>query len=144
MGSTNLSLCILAALSSLLTAYGQSVSVWKSGQIRWQEINSDGSKYAVLEGDRSKPGPFTYAFWLPNGVWERPHMHTGTARVTVVSGTLLLGEGRVLRKNSAEALTSGSVFVVPANVPHWEGARGDTLIVGVGTGPWITKDVDQP
>jgi len=128
----------LTFMTLALSASAQTTRVWNSNDIHWQEINSDGSKYAVLEGDRSKPGPFTYAFFLPSGVWEQPHTHTGTARVCVISGTLLLGDGPRLIKANARAMPSGTFFLVAANAPHWEGARGDTLIIGIGIGPWKT------
>lgn len=131
-------LAFLASFASWLQALGQSSTILKPEQIRWQEINADGSKYAVIEGDRSKPGPFTYAFFLPDGVWESPHRHTGTARVVVVSGTLLLGDGLVLNQSKARPVPAGSFFLVPKDAPHWEGAKGDTFIIGVGIGPWTT------
>jgi hypothetical protein len=57
-----------------------------------------------LEGDRSRPGPFTY-------------------------------------KAKARSIAAGGAFFVARNAPHWEGARGDTLIIGVGVGPWKTTEI---
>ena len=115
-----------------------SSTIWSADKIHWQEINPDGSKYAVLEGDRTKAGSFTYAFLLPDGVWVPPHSHTGAARVFVVSGTMLLGDGATEDHSKAMPVQAGGVFLVPKDAPHWEGAKGDTLIVGVGQGPWKT------
>jgi quercetin dioxygenase-like cupin family protein len=116
---------------------------WSPDRIRWQQVNPDGSKYAVLEGDRDKAGePFTYAFFLPDGVWVGPHTHSQDARVAVVSGTLLLGEGARMN-GDPQPLPAGTFFVVRRNVPHWEGARGNTLIIGVGHGVWTTTTVPK-
>ena len=135
-------LLLLLRLLFAASVYSQTSVVWDPKSIHWQDINQDGSKYAVLEGDRSKPGSFTYAFFLPNGVWVGPHTHTGTARVFVVSGTLLLGDGKIIDKTSARPIPKGHVFLVPQNAPHWEGAKGDALIIGVGTGSWKTTVSD--
>jgi quercetin dioxygenase-like cupin family protein len=130
-------------LIPLFLFLAQASTIWDPARIHWQEQNADGSKYAVIEGDRSKPGPFTYAFLLPDGVWVPPHSHTGTARVFVVSGTLLLGDGPSLDKSTARAIPSGGVFLVPHDSPHWEGAKGETLIVGIGIGPWKTTYLER-
>ena len=135
---------LLAAFSFFsVPLHSQGFPVWKTSEIQWQRIDANGGRYAVLEGDPHKDGIFTYAYLLPDGALVQPHTHTGTARVVVVSGTLLLGRGTVAGK-SFQVLPSGSTFVVPANSPHWEGARGDTLIVGVGTGPWKTEILSSP
>ena len=47
-----------------------------------------------------------------------------------------------MNKASAHPIGAGNVFLVPKDAPHWEGAKGDTLIIGVGTGPWKTTTVD--
>jgi hypothetical protein len=62
---------ILAAAGA--TAFGQSpaVQTWPPDTIVWQRTDSDGTKWAVLEGDKDAPGKtFTYAFFLPAGHWE--------------------------------------------------------------------------
>jgi len=117
--------------------------IWNPASIRWQRFDKDGSKYAVLEGDREIPGRgFTYAFWLPDGVWVNPHWHTEDARVVVVRGTLLLGFGTKLDKEDVTAIGPGGYFVVRAKQPHYEAARGDTLIIGAASGVWRTHEVE--
>ncbi|MBY0505110.1 MAG: cupin domain-containing protein [Bryobacteraceae bacterium] len=119
------------------------VRYWTPGSIAWQRVEADGSKYAVLEGSRDEPGkPFTYAFLLPDGQWVKGHTHTQAARVVVVSGTLLLGEGPRLDRGKVREVKAGEVFYVPANVPHFEGARGDTLIIGFAIGNWKTQNLE--
>ena len=57
-------------------------SSWQPETISWQEFNPEGTKYALLEGDKLTPGtPFTYAFFIPGGFWDAPHWHTATARI---------------------------------------------------------------
>lgn len=124
-------------------AIASEVKVWRAEEIHWQRVEKDGTKYAVLEGDRDQAGvPFTYAFYMPDGAWVKPHFHSQEARVVVVKGTLLLGEGAVFDKASAKALAAGTTFYVGAKAPHYEGAKGETLIIGVGRGGWKTTNLE--
>ena len=69
-------------------------AAWTADTIDWQEIDADGTKYALLEGRRDVPGQaFTYAFFIPAGFWDPAHWHTADARVAVISGSLYLGYG---------------------------------------------------
>ncbi|CAM3696596.1 cupin domain-containing protein [Deinococcus frigens] len=121
---------------SLTTAHA-----WTPETIIWQDIAPDGTKYALLEGNRCF-GPFTYAFFLPAGFWDEAHWHSAAARVFVVSGSLHLGYGEQLHKPQAQAFGAGSVLLVPAEARHFDGAEEDTLIVGVASGPWFTRHVN--
>jgi len=57
----------------------QSQQAWDAKTIVWQDIEPDGTKYALLEGVRNTPGKaFTYAFFIPAGYWEH-HWHTQDA-----------------------------------------------------------------
>jgi quercetin dioxygenase-like cupin family protein len=117
--------------------------VWTPENIHWQHDEEGGAKYAVLDGDRDKPGePFSYAFSMPSGLWVRAHTHTQQAHVTVVRGTLLLGFGRNMDKKKFVRIPAGNFFIVRANVPHYEGAEGDTLIIGAALGGWKTTNLE--
>jgi hypothetical protein len=59
-----LSLLLVFTVASVVGA--QEPQTWSAATIDWQEINPDGTKYAVLEGRRDVPGEaFTYAFFIP-------------------------------------------------------------------------------
>jgi hypothetical protein len=63
--------------------------------IRWRggpPSLPEGAKVAVREGDPSKEGPFVLRIRLPDGFRVMPHTHPKDERVTVISGTLYLGE----------------------------------------------------
>jgi quercetin dioxygenase-like cupin family protein len=132
---------VLAMLILFVTAVAmlaQSQQAWDAKTIVWQDIEPDGTKYALLEGDRNTPGKaFTYAFFIPAGYWEH-HWHTQDARVAVVSGALKVSFGEKLDKNGAKAYPAGSYLLVPANVKHSMGADVDTIIIGTAVGPWAT------
>ena len=72
---------ILVLASTLVFGQSPAVEAWNPGNIVWQRTDSDGTKWAVLEGDKDAPGKaFTYAFFLPAGHWEH-HFHNQDARV---------------------------------------------------------------
>lgn len=110
--------------------------------IPWEPPDSDGTMFAILEGNRQGDAPFSYAFYIPAGVWDRPHSHTADARVVVAQGELRLGYGRSLRKDEADRFETGSFLHVPADAVHFDGAEEDTIIVGTAVGPWATHYLD--
>ncbi len=125
---------------SAATRAGQS---WTPDTIAWAEISADGTKYALLEGRRDRPGEaFTYAFFIPAGFWDSPHWHTADARVAVISGRLKLAYGSSFDRSRTDDFGPGAFVLVPANAIHYDGADEDTLIIGSAVGPWSTHYVD--
>lgn len=111
--------------------------------IPWGPPAADGSRFALLDGVRDVAGqPFSYAFALPAGVWDKPHSHSTTARIFVLKGTLKLGWGAHLDKAHAHAFPAGSFVVVPAGAVHFDGADEETIILGVASGVWATRYQD--
>jgi quercetin dioxygenase-like cupin family protein len=136
-----------ALLISANGAIGQSakakVATWDAKTIQWQVIDNDGTKWAVLEGDKDAVGKqFTYAFFIPAGYWEH-HWHTQDARVAVIQGALKVAQGNALDKEKAIAYPVGSYLFVPANAQHTMGADVDTIIIGTAKGPWKTHHHEE-
>jgi hypothetical protein len=115
---------------------------WHIDSIPWQDIGADGTKYALLEGERAVAQPFSYAFFIPAGFWDPPHWHTAAARVYVARGTLYLAYGDTLDHAKLTAYPAGSYVIVPGNARHFDGSDVDTLILGMAIGPWSTHYVD--
>ncbi len=108
-------------------------------RIAWQRTDAAGTKFALLDGVRDKAGvSFTYAFFIPAGLWDAPHAHSADARVFVAKGVLWLGYGDVLDKDKAVAYPAGSYVLVPAGARHFDGSDRETVIYGVAVGPWST------
>jgi quercetin dioxygenase-like cupin family protein len=122
------------------------VKAWDATNITWQSTDQDGTKHAVLEGNKNAPGKaFTYAAFVSAGSWDRhTHSHNQDARVAVVSGALLLAVGPNPDKKGAQSYPAGSFVFVPANVEHTMGADVDTIIIGTAVGPWMTHDNPEP
>lgn len=94
-----------------------------------------GVQVAVLEGDPSKPGPYTVRLKIPAGGKFLPHSHRDVEHVTVISGTLLVGLGDVFDASKMKALPAGSYVVIPPGLHHFAMAQGDTVVQLHGTGP---------
>lgn len=113
-------------------------------QIKWQRIDPAGTRFALLDGVRDKAGvSFTYAFFIPAGLWDEPHSHSADARVFVAKGVLRMGFGNAMNKARAVSYPAGSYVLVPAGSNHFDGADEDTVIYGVAVGPWSTTYVDE-
>jgi anti-sigma factor ChrR (cupin superfamily) len=101
-----------------------------------------GARVAVLEGDPSKPGPFTMRLWMPAGYRIAPHMHPSDERVTVISGTFHVGMGGTFKAASATALPAGTYAALAPGVAHFAWAEGETVIQLNNIGPWSLTYVD--
>ena len=111
---------------------------WDAKTIVWQKVDSDGTKWSVLEGRSDVPGEaFTYAAFVPAGFHEF-HSHTSDARVAVVQGVLKVSFGETLDLEHLKSYPVGSFLFVPANVKHTMAADEDTIIIGTAAGPWHT------
>ena len=138
----------LPVLLVLCTAAAQAQTVpphdgWTVDTIPWQTRGANGTRYALLEGDRNTGlAPFSYAFAIPAGVWDSPHRHSATARVFVARGVLQIGYGNSFDRTKLKAYPAGSYVVVPANAVHFDGSDVDTVIIGTATGPWATTYFD--
>jgi hypothetical protein len=94
---------------------------------------------AVLDGDPSKPGPFTIRLNIPDGTKFPAHYHDDTERVTVISGTFMAGIGGKFDASKLMALPAGSFAVIPAKLWHFAMAKGDTVVQINGNGPFAMK-----
>ena len=149
---TSRTLMILGMGSAVLAAFGSTTNAhadepadplaWTLSDIDWPEPAADGTKYRVLEGSRES-GTFSYAFFIPAGLWDPAHWHSQDARVFVAEGELRIGYGIDSDHAEIEVYPAGSFLVVPANAVHFDGAEVDTTILGVASGPWSTTYADK-
>src|SRR3954454_16265075 len=68
--------------------------VMNPSDLKWGEVPPGlppGGKMAVLNGDPTKPGPFTVRLSAPAGYTINPHTHPTDERVTVISGKTRMG-----------------------------------------------------
>jgi quercetin dioxygenase-like cupin family protein len=101
-----------------------------------------GAEVAVLEGDPGKPGMFTLRAKMPDGYTVPPHSHPTAERVTIISGSLMLGMGSKLDESAMKSLAAGGYASMPARSNHYVRAKGETIIQVSGTGPFEVNYVD--
>src|SRR5262245_2755306 len=63
--------------------------VWTDGP----PVMPPGQKVALLEGELTKPGPYTARAKVPAGYKIPPHWHPAVEHVTVLEGTMAMGIG---------------------------------------------------
>ena len=100
-----------------------------------------GTQVAVLFGNPAKRGPFTLRLKVPNGLKLLSHFHGGTERVTIISGTFLVGLGDKFAPSKMTALPAGTYVVVPAGLHHYAMAKGEAVIQIDGMGPMSMSPV---
>ena len=121
------------------------VSVHRSDKLKWQDGPPSlpaGAKFAVLEGDPSKSGPFVLRIKLPDGYRIPPHTHPKPERVTILAGTFNLGMGETFDATQGEVLPVGTYGTWPAGMKHYVWVEGETIVQIHGDGPWAIKYVN--
>jgi len=101
-----------------------------------------GAEAALIEGDPSQPGFFNLRLRMPDGYRIAPHTHPQQERVTVISGTFLLGEGDHVDDSAMHALQPGSYFSMPPGMSHFARTQGETVIQLTSMGPWSIEYVN--
>jgi len=113
--------------------------------VKWSDAPPSvpaGAQIAVLEGDPGKKGPFTVRFQAPDGYKVPPHTHPTAEKITVISGTMLLGQGAKFDETAMREMSTGSYSVMPAGMQHFVLMRGNTVIQISGDGPFAINYVN--
>lgn len=104
-----------------------------------------GAKMAVVSGDPTKTGPFTAQLSLPSGYRIPPHWHPTDEHIVVRQGTLLLGTGDTMNRETMKtmkALKTGETGDAKANMHHYAAARGRTIVEVSAQGPFALTYVN--
>lgn len=113
--------------------------VFTPPDIQWKDappILPAGAKTAVLEGDPNKGGYFAMRLKTPDGYKIMPHWHPNVERVTVVSGTLFIGEGDTFDESKGHAMPAGTYSTMRPHVHHFGWTKGETELQITTIGPW--------
>jgi len=101
-----------------------------------------GAKSALLYGDPAKPELFVMRAWFPKGYRIPPHTHARAEVVTVISGSGVLGFGKVGGGRNTHRLTTGTFMVTPPDTPHYVTFDRDTILQLSTIGPWTLTYVN--
>jgi quercetin dioxygenase-like cupin family protein len=109
-------------------------------EVKWTDRPGyDGVKFAVVQGDPTKPGIYVVRAKFSPGAMTRPHWHPEDRYVTVISGTWYTGEGDSFEPDKTVPLKAGSFMLHPAKAHHFDGAKDEEVVVQiVGMGPSAT------
>ena len=121
------------------------VTILQPSAMQWKSVPGypPGYERAMLEGEADKPVPITYRVRLPNGFRFEPHTHPWNEHVTVLEGKWRLGIGKTFDVAKMTTLEAGSFAIIPAGVPHFVLAEGQTTIQVHGVGPLGMKRVQN-
>lgn len=101
-----------------------------------------GAEAAVLLGSPAKEGPFVLRLKFPSGFAVPPHRHSKDEFVTVISGGFAISSGETADRASTKALPPASFVHLPAGMPHYAWAEGETVVQINGVGPFDVTYVD--
>ncbi|MGI8893983.1 MAG: cupin domain-containing protein [Bacteroidia bacterium] len=132
-------LVVFAAKSQEHSAMMGDHKMTNTGDIQWMDGPGSlppGAKYAVIEGDLSKPGPFTARIQLPANYEIPAHWHPAIEHVTVLEGSFYMGAGDKLDKSKGTRLNVGGFAVMPIDFRHFAYTTEPAVIQLHGMGPW--------
>ena len=93
-------------------------------------------------GAESKPEPYLIRVKLKAGGRIPPHTHPDSRHTTVLFGTLYVGFGATFDESKLVAISSGAVYVAPAQIPHFVVANDAAVLYQEGgMGPTHTAFV---
>jgi quercetin dioxygenase-like cupin family protein len=101
-----------------------------------------GAQAAVLLGSPAKEGPFVLRLKFPAGFTVPPHRHSKDELVTVISGKFGIASGEKLDRAAFKSLPPASFVHLPAGMPHYATADGETVVQINGVGPFDVTYVD--
>jgi len=133
----------IAGLATISLVHAQEISITPD-QLKWAQSVASPSETTFLLGDPRQSGPFVVRARLKPGMKVMPHSHPIDVQVTVLSGTLLYGQGEKFDETKMKEYPTGSFFVERANVPHYQMPKGKSGVVfqASGTGQNAFKYVN--
>lgn len=101
------------------------------------DVFPPGVHLCVLHGDPAAAGGvFTVRLRASDGIVFAPHSHPHDEHVTVVSGTLVLGNGSAIDRSASRRLGPGGYAFLPREQFHYAWADGDTVFQVSAVGPF--------
>jgi len=122
------------------------MNITREADLKWvKNPLIPGLESAVIHGNPSEPGkPYTVRVHFSPGVMSSPHFHPETRHIVVLKGTWWVGSGPKWDREATTAVPAGSFVVHHPNKIHYDGAKGEDVIVQIyGMGPGTTTLVDE-
>jgi quercetin dioxygenase-like cupin family protein len=116
-----------------------------SSDVKWMPNAAvrPGAQMAVVLGDPRGADPYVIRIKLPANFQIQPHTHPEGRTYTVLQGTWKLGFGSTFDAAKMKEYPAGSVYRLPANVPHFQMSGSSETIVQINArGPTSTDYVN--
>ena len=143
MTATRLNVLLLlgaAALAALPAAAAEPHhTVVRGDAVQWGPAPASlppGAQAAALLGHPAKEGPFVLRLKFPAGFTVPPHRHSKDELVTVISGGFAVASGEKIDAAALQPLPPASFVHLPAGMPHYARAQGETVVQINGHGPF--------
>jgi quercetin dioxygenase-like cupin family protein len=113
-------------------------------RVPWQSHPAiRGAEFAILLGKPAEAGPLIVRVKLPPNVQVMPHTHPEVRTYTVLSGEWKLGFGGKYDAAVLLSYSAGSMYRLPAKVPHFQAAGASGAIVQIESmGPTSTDFIN--
>ncbi len=137
--------CGWAAAQQGAEPHGTEMRFYSATDTPWKDGPGSlppGARFAVLDGDPGKEGPFVMRLWFPDGFRIQPHWHPKTERITVISGTFQIGMGDTFDAANTRAMPAGTFGYWSAGMRHFAFTKGETVLQLHGIGPWTITYVN--
>lgn len=117
----------------------------RADQIEWRPNPAvAGGQIALLVGDPTKQGPLVLRIRMPPNIVVQPHTHPDTRTYTVLQGEWKLGFGERYDASKLRSYSVGSIYHLPAGIPHFQAAGSTETIVQIESiGPTRTDFISR-
>ena len=144
------SACAVAALALGATAVNEirltpaEVDAMQAHEAGAGTSGVSGIRTTVVQGDPTRPGPYTIRLNVPSNTRIQAHTHRDSRTAVVVSGTWYFGYGQMATGPVEKALPAGSFYTEPAGIAHFAETKDTAVVVYItGDGPTDTVYVKQ-
>jgi quercetin dioxygenase-like cupin family protein len=114
----------------------QPMKTVQAKDVPWEDAPGmvKGVKTVLQYGDPAK-GPYIILLKFPKDLPNPPHYHTADEAVTILSGTMITGEGQKVDEAAGKVVPAGGYFIIPGKTAHWGRATEDVVLTRLGNGP---------
>lgn len=127
-------------ISAQVVAEAGDMATVSATAVTWTDLVvpgfAPGAKLAVIHGDPAGTSDYTLRLQFPDGYEFPAHWHPNAEHVTVLSGVFRLGMGGTPDAGAVREYQAGDFLYIPGRMPHFGGARGETVIQLHGNGPF--------
>jgi len=127
-------------VSAQIVAEAGDMATLSASAVTWSDLVVDGfnpgAKLTVIHGDPSGESDYAIRLRFPDGYEFPVHWHPKAEHITVLSGVFRLGMGGATDAAAIKEYLPGDFLYLPGRMPHFGGARGETVIQLHGNGPF--------